>query len=151
MRGRLCPVPAGYDPNHVDIKPSSLAARVYQFGKGKYQVTDLDAKGVKTIALRCGISVTSCKFKETSDGKGYFFTAKGINLVTKQKAVDHCFQSKILAYDKGHQKKGDFDEDALAKGSTRVIRRLRRQLIPEEIIDQAIEWAMIGRIRRMQC
>ena len=142
--GTAIAVPPGYDPAHIDITPKRLAARVYQFGKGDYQVTDLDAKGIKTIALRLGISVTKSSFKETSDGKGYYFTAKTMNLVTQQKAVDHCFQSKTLNYNKGALKKGDFDEDALAKGATRVVRRARRQLIPEEVIDQAIEWAMIG-------
>ena len=134
-----------YDPHHVDISAHRLAMRVYSFGKGNYIVTDIDAKGIKTIALRCGISVTSSKYKETSDGNGYYFTAKAKNLVTGQTAVDHCFQLKTLAFNKGHLKKGDFDEDALAKGATRVVRRVRRQLIPEEIIDQAIEYAMIGK------
>lgn len=134
-------LPVGYNPLHIDITPARLAARVYQFGKGDYQVTDLDAKGIKTIALRLGISVPKSKFKETSDGKGYYFTAKAVNLVTEQEGTDHCFQSKNHLHGK---RKGQFDEDALAKGATRVVRRARRQLIPEEIIDQAIEWAMIG-------
>ena len=135
-------LPEGYDPVHIDIAPHRLAARVYSFGKGDYAVTDIDAKGVKTIALRLGISVTKSTFKETSNGKGYYFTAKAINLVTKQKATDHCFQSNTVLYGKN---KGKFDEDALAKGATRVVRRARRQLIPEEIIDQAVEYSLIGK------
>ena len=138
-------MPVGYDPKHVDIKPHRLAARVYSFEKGGYAVTDMDAKGIKTVALRLGISVTKSTFVETSNGEGYYFTAKAINLVTKQKATDHCFQPKLMKYDKGYQKKGDFDEDALAKGATRVVRRVRRQLIPEEIIDQAVEFSILGK------
>ena len=138
-------VPNGYDPNHIDITPHRLASRVYSFGKGDYAVTDIDAKGVKTIALRFGISVTKSIFVETSNGEGYYFTAKAKNLLTGQKATDHCFQPKLMRYAKGNLKVGDFDDDALAKGATRVVRRVRRQLIPEEIIDQAIEYAMIGK------
>lgn len=131
-----------YDPKFLDITPQRMASRVYSFGKGQYQVTDIDAKGIKTIALRCGISVTKVTYKETSDGKGYYFTAKAENLITKQKGVDHCFQSKEMKYRDGRT---EFDENALAKGATRVVRRVRRQLIPEEIVDQAIEYAMIGK------
>ena len=138
-------VPDGYDLKHVDITPHRLASRVYSFGTGDYVITDLDAKGVKTIALRFGISVTKSTFVETSNGEGYYFTAKAKNLLTGQKATDHCFQPKLMRYAKGNLKVGDFDDDALAKGATRVVRRVRRQLIPEEIIDQAIEYSMIGK------
>ena len=135
-------VPEGYDPKHIDITPHRLASRIYSFGKGDYAVTDMDAKGIKTISLRIGISVTKSTFVETSNGEGYYFTAKAINLVTKQKATDHCFQVNKVKYG---NKAGEFDEDALAKGATRVVRRVRRQLIPEEIIDQAVEYSILGK------
>ena len=106
--------------------------------QGGSQIVTFSAKGIFHIADELGISVTESDVKETSDGSGYYFTAKAENLHTGRTFVAHVYQSATM-------KRGGKevpDADAISKGSTRVARNAISGLIPVELLKTRVQDAV---------
>ena len=110
-----------------DLSLSVLKDFLHSWKQGGSEVQTFSAAGIRYMAIELGISIVENTFKETSNGEGYYFTARARNLHTGQEYVAHVFQSKSL-------RNGKFDPDAVGKGSTRVSRNALAGLLPLQVL-----------------
>ena len=111
---------------YADLELSVLQSYLTQWQQGGSTVTTFSARGICHIAEELNLSIVDSTFRETSDGKGYTFSATAENLNTGRKFIAHVFQPNTMR--RGGKEVPD--ADALAKGATRVNRNALQGLIP---------------------
>ena len=114
-----------------ELSLTVLKEFLHEWRQGGDTVQTFSAAGIRYMAIELGISVVSSDFKECSDGKGLYFSATARNMHTGQEYVAHVWQSKTT-------RKGAFDPDAIAKGSTRVARNAIAGLLPLQVLKHRV-------------
>ena len=127
--------------SYDELDHEVLSNYLMTWKQGGKDITTLSARGIEHIAAMFGISIVDQSMVETSDGNGYHFTAK---------AEDPAGRSNVASlWQTKNDRKGKFDPDALAKGSTRVNRNAIRGLIPLEMITARIQTAVQSHGKKM--
>lgn len=70
---------------YADLELSVLQSYLTQWQQGGSTVTTFSARGIFHIAEELNLSIVDSTFRETSDGKGYTFSATAENLNTGRK------------------------------------------------------------------
>ena len=105
--------------------------RPYQLDGGLMR--KFTAKGVQHLALMLGVSITKSEYKETSDGRGLYFSATA-ETKTGQSYIAHVFQP--------YKKKNKQVNNPVETGSTRAARNAMLGLIPTDHLLRKIEAAI---------
>ena len=122
----------------ADLDLAVLSSYLTSWQQGGSTVTTFSARGIFHIADELGISVVENDFKETSNGKGFYFTAKAEHLATGRTFIAHVYQPATMK----RSGKEVPDNDSISKGSTRVARNAISGLIPVELLKSRVQEAV---------
>ena len=124
-----------------DIDITDFSEYLYEFSQGGKTVVDLNAHGVRHLAMMLHISIESTDVQETSDGKGWVVKAKAKNVRFGTCYESAVFQSKFYGAKRGDAEPRP-DHQSLEKAMTRAQRNAIRGLIPTDMIKRLIQKAV---------
>ena len=120
-----------------DINITDFSEYLYEFSQGGKTVVDLNAHGIRHLAMMLHVSIEETEVSETSDGKAWLVKARATNVRFGTSYESAVVQAKFYRPKRG-ETEPRADHQALEKALTRAQRNAMRGLIPTDMIKRLI-------------